>query len=664
MMKTGITRRILLLQSLILLVVVLPFNISQAAIANLSSLSVNNNLEVQRILYQKAIDAFGRHQYQKYNQLKQRLTSYPLYPYLEYKDLRKRQRKSLNGKILQDIKVFLDQYSDSPISSTMRTQLLKKLARRNQWRDFLQFYQPQHAASLECVYLKALYLEGFIEPAFQQVPRLWLVGKSQHKNCDFIFNKYKAAGLLTEKLIWQRIELAMRHNRTQLAKFLAKQLSSNEAKWVKFWIKTHYKPQRLYNSNKLNQRHPRRYKIITHAIKRLARRKPDEAILMLAFIEEKLGLPYENRMSLYKTIGLELARQHHEAAEEWLDKIPDHQLTKSIIIWKIQTGIRNANWPTVIKQIENLPATTQQRIRWQFWWAYAHKQLEHNIEADEILRQLASKRDYYGFLAADILNLPYHFENDPIVVDNQLKQDISSMPGILRARELYHFKQLVKARREWNTALMSFDDEKLLTAARIVYDWGWYDRAIAAIGKTENLNDIEIRFPLAYQDIIENYSSESQIDTSLTYAIIRRESIFIRDAKSEKGALGLMQIMPRTARATARAIKTRYRGKQQLIKTKPNIQLGTQYLKQLLGKHQQQTVLATAAYNAGPYNVKKWLPEDKPMEAIRWIESIPYKETRKYVTNVLAYKIIYQYRMGLTNLNILSQLMPPVPARI
>lgn len=125
-----------------------------------------------------------------------------------------------------------------------------------------------------------------------------------------------------------------------------------------------------------------------------------------------------------------------------------------------------------------------------------------------------------------------------------------------------------------------------------------------------------------------------------------------------------MQLMPGTARATARAIKTGYHSEQQLIKSALNIRLGTHYLKSLFKKHNQQTVLATAAYNAGPSNVRKWLPENEPMDAIRWIESIPFKETREYVTNVLAYNIIYHFRMGIANKTLLTQLMPPVPAKI
>lgn len=616
-------------------------------------------IEEQRDNYRKALSAFRKKQVNLFRKYKTKLTNYPLYPYLEYKDL----RRNINKSNYKSIQHFLTEYSDSPISHKLRNRLLKKLAKKNLWRDYLQFYQPQSSSSLKCLYLKGLYKEGFIEPAFQQVPELWSVGKSQHKDCDFIFNKYIAAGKLTSELQWIRIELAMKNGKSQLAKFLSKEFSTDEKKWVTLWIQAHRHPSVLYKSKLILKPHDKRFTVITHAINRLAKKSPDKAIKLLIHIKNKTGIPYDDEISVYKSIGLTMARRHDSNAELWLNKIPDDYATLDIIQWKIQNGIRNELWSTVVSQIETLPLSEQQKIRWQFWWGYAHKKLGNNIEASETLKRLAQKRDYYGFLAADLTDQSYKFENNPIKVNQLLIDQILAQRGIQRAKEFYHLKQTAMARREWNNAISDYSDEELLTAAKIAHSWGWHDRAIAAIGKTRNLNDIEIRFPLAYKDIIDDFSSQTQLDSAWTYAIIRRESIFIRDAKSEKGALGLMQLLPRTARATARAIKTNYRGKRQLIKTIPNIKLGTHYLKHLFSKH-KQTVLATAAYNAGTSNVKKWLPDDEPMDAIRWIESIPYKETREYVINVLAYNIIYQYRMELDNKTLLRQLMPPVPARI
>ena len=648
-----------LIQVLYFLLLFSIVNIGTTQANILSPLNNQNTLDQQRETYQKALSAFRNKQVRLFRKYKAELSHYPLYPYLEYKDL----KRNITNKNHVPIRNFLTEYSDSPVSSKLRTRLLNKLAKKGLWRDYLQFYQPQHSNSLQCLYLKALYKEGFIEPAFQRVPELWAVGKSQHRDCDFIFDKFTVAGKMTLDLQWKRIELAMKNGKTQLSKFLSKDFSVEEKKWVKLWIKAYRRPSTLYKSKLILKPHDKRFTVIIHVISRLAKKDPDKAIKLLAYIKDKTGIPYEDEISVYKSIGLTMARRHNSNAELWLNKVPDNHATLDIIQWKIQSGIRNGLWSTVVLQIENLPLSEQQKIRWQFWWSYAHRKLGHNIEANETLKRLAQKRDYYGFLAADLTDQPYKFENSPIKVNQKLIDQILANRGIQRAKEFYYFKQIAMARREWNKAISDYSNDKLLTAAKIAHGWGWHDRAIAAIGKTKNLNDIEIRFPLAYKDIIDNYSSQTQLDSAWTYAIIRRESIFIRDAKSEKGALGLMQLMPRTARATARAIKTSYRGTRQLIKTVPNIRLGTHYLKHLFRKH-KQTVLATAAYNAGTSNVKKWLPNNEPMDAIRWIESIPYKETREYVINVLAYNIIYQYRMELDNKTLLSQLMPPVPARI
>ena len=643
------------------LLFLLTLNTTQTVHANITTIDKQQlTLEQERKEYKKALIAYQNRQYRRFSKYTSELKTYPLYPYLRYKEL----RKNLSPKNLNSVRQFLNDYDDSPVSAKLRIRLLKSLARQNLWKDYLQSYRYTKSEKLQCLYLKALYKEGFIEPAFQQVPDLWMVSKSQHKSCNFIFRKFDEAGKITDKMVWDRIKISMDKRKIHLAKYLSQRLPKDDQAWVTLWVRSHYKPEILYTHPLVNKAHPQLYTILTHAIKRLIRKDTKKAIHLLSFLNEKTGIPYANKIDIYKKIGLTLAQRHDESAFTWLNKIPDEDTSDYINEWKIQFSIRHEQWPVIISLIDKMPKGLQQKIRWQFWWGYAHKQLGHEIESAEILNRVAEKRDYYGFLAADLTNQAYNFEDSPIKLNQKLIEKISALPGILRAKEFYHFKQIANARREWNHAIADFPDEYLLSAAKIAYSWGWHDRAIAAIGKTKNLNDVEIRFPLVYKDIIDNYSKKYKIDSAWTYAIIRRESIFINDAKSHKGALGLMQLLPRTARATARAIKTSYQGTRQLIKIKPNIRLGTHYLKSLFRKHKQQTVLATAAYNAGPSNVRKWLPENKPMDAIRWIESIPFKETREYVTNVLAYNIIYQFRMGLNKQTQLSQLMPQIPAKI
>ena len=134
------------------------------------------------------------------------------------------------------------------------------------------------------------------------------------------------------------------------------------------------------------------------------------------------------------------------------------------------------------------------------------------------------------------------------------------------------------------------------------------------------------------------------------------------NARSHAGAMGLMQLMPATARSVARKVLKRKPPKQrELFEPDTNIALGSAYLKQMKGKLGDSAVLATAAYNAGPSRVNRWLPE-RTLPADIWIELVPFKETRGYLRRVLAYTVIYEKRMGITPTRLRERLHPVPPS--
>jgi soluble lytic murein transglycosylase len=119
----------------------------------------------------------------------------------------------------------------------------------------------------------------------------------------------------------------------------------------------------------------------------------------------------------------------------------------------------------------------------------------------------------------------------------------------------------------------------------------------------------------------------------------------MRDVRSRAGAIGLMQLMPATGREVARQIRLPYSGVHTLTQPESNIRLGTSYLGRMAQRYGGNAVLATAAYNAGPHRVDRWLPESGSIDARVWIENIPFNETRKYVKRVLAAQTIFHWRM-------------------
>ena len=117
--------------------------------------------------------------------------------------------------------------------------------------------------------------------------------------------------------------------------------------------------------------------------------------------------------------------------------------------------------------------------------------------------------------------------------------------------------------------------------------------------------------------------------------------------RSHAGALGLMQVMPATARETARRYNIPLRSNNQVLNPETNIMLGTAYLNQMMNQFHGNRILATAAYNAGPSRVQRWLENAEYLPYDIWIETIPFDETRQYVQNVLTYSVIYGQKLDM-----------------
>jgi soluble lytic murein transglycosylase len=190
--------------------------------------------------------------------------------------------------------------------------------------------------------------------------------------------------------------------------------------------------------------------------------------------------------------------------------------------------------------------------------------------------------------------------------------------------------------------------------------WGLPNWSILALSKATDKNALELRFPIVHSSSIIQEAKRNQLDPAMVFAVTRQESAFVAHARSSSGALGLMQLMPATAQLVAKKSLTKYKGHSALLEPATNIRLGTHYLKMMLDSHENHPILATAAYNAGPGRVRKWLPE-KESPADAWVENIPFKETREYVKNVMTYTIIYQQLLGQKLKQ--PKRLPTIPAR-
>jgi soluble lytic murein transglycosylase len=609
-----------------------------------------------RKLFKKALVDLKKNNKKFKKDIKQ-LGDYSLVVYLHYKKLLTRLSHAKN----KEIKNFIENYKETPYAERIQKKWLDKLAKKKDWKTYLDFYTTQKSTRRQCDYLNALIHTSNKKQAFELVEPLWLSNKSQPKSCDPVFKAWDKAGLVSTDLRWQRIALVMTKSRLSLAKYIARPMSKKDKKILNEWIFLHRKPEKLLKSTILTTPHKMQQAIILHSIKRRARRKPKQAGILLTKIKT-MGLLDQNHLNLaYRSIGLSFARKHKLGGWYWLDKITDDYTDVYTLEWRARAAVREQNNKAILSSINRLPIEKQKSQRWQFWLAKTTEAMGNKKLATQTYQELAKKRGYYAFLAADQTNSSYQLNDKPLVFDQQSYTNIRNNPGIKRAYEFLMLGMKLEAKREWYfITRIVFDKPQRAIAAKIAQNWNWHDRAILTIAYTDERDDINLRFPLILESKVEKYSTKNKIEAAYTYAVIRRESAFALDARSPVGAIGLMQLMPATGKEVAKKLKLPYKNKKQLYATDFNLQLGTDYLHDMLKKFDQQPALASAAYNAGGHRVKAWLPKGKKLSAINWVESIPFTETREYVSAILAYTAIYQHRLGKPMVR-LEDRMPDVP---
>lgn len=589
-----------------------------------------------RKLFVKAEKAVRKKNKAKYNRLAAQLKDYPLYPYLQYQWL----RKHLGDD--HQVKEFLAQNESSRYAGILKRKWLYNLAKKRQWKTFLQAYNTSSNTRLQCYYHRAQFSTGKKQLALEAAKELWSVGRSQPKACDPLFAQLKKSDLFDQNLKWTRFDAALRNNKTSLAKYIKKSMPVAERKTADLWLKLHRKPEH-YLPELLKASHtPQTALMFTHAISRYARHDVYQAIDLWDKNKHRFNINSEDADKLERRLAFKLAAGNDADAYERLGRLNKTDINSKTK--RIRVALYEQDWPRVITAINDLSSANQKLEKWQYWLARAYIETGHPVQAHELMTGLSEERDFYGYLAAERLDREYQLSHAPVEVT---AQDIEAISDNDAFRIAYEFKELGReneAKLQWWHAVKQLDKSEIPAAAKLAQQWQWDEIAIFTIAKVEYWDDVELRFPLSYSDEIHAQAELHDINPVILFGLIRRESAFNDDAHSPAGARGLMQLMPRTGRQIARDLKERWRGTRSLYDAKKNLRYGSYYYQKLLNKYNGHYALALAAYNAGPYRVKQWLP-DESLPADIWIETIPYSETRDYVTTVLVYAMIYQQLM-------------------
>jgi soluble lytic murein transglycosylase len=602
----------------------------------------DQDMSAERAQFKRAFDALTTGRTTQAEQLIQGLEDYPLYMHFRYRQLKPRLYRASEAEVRR----FLSAYDDSILETLVRREWLKLLGERKHWQAYFDDYEPQDDTRLKCLHLSARIHIGAMDGLPQDTRSLWLSGKSQPDECDPAFAELKASPLMNDDLIWQRIRLAMERGNAGLSRYLGRGFSTEQARaLLDRWIAVHRDPAQGLRHGSLQQDTPRVREIVGHGIRRIARRSVTKALGVWGDAESRYAFSAAERGRIQAALAIAAVRQDRPERLELLDQVVPEGVDTLIDRYRLREAIGERDWTMLARWTERTPSEGVNALRWRYWRARALEESGRAVEAEAIYRGLAGERDYYGFLAADRLGLPYQMNFAPVAPEDSRFAEIRARPGIIRARELYLLDMRFWARREWHFEIQKMSRPELEAAAKLAHEWGWYDRGILTLGKAQSYDDLEIRFPIRYLTQISAYAKKRNIDAAVLFSIIRAESAFMEDARSPAGALGLMQLMPQTGRDTARRLGLKIGKARDLLDVDRNITIGSKYLQEMLDRFNGNLAMAAAAYNAGPHRVKTWRPKRSCVPADLWIDMIPFVETRRYVRRALFYAAVYEWRL-------------------
>ena len=552
----------------------------------------------------------------------------PLFPELIAKSTEKR----LGSISAHDLEKLIAKNPDSAAISNLRWRKLFRLGRANWHQDFLFLYRQTDDVELNCYKLEARYrLKQETETDEREALRLWTHGKSQPKACDTLFSIIRKKGLITKEARLRRIDNALENGQLRLARWLAKPLDHSAKKHINAWVQARRHPAKF-----LTRKGGDFPQWVDMAASRLARRNPDQLLSLIKDRKIQDSVRERAILGAARTLAINL----DPAASPLLKmELPAHPILNH---WRVRYFIHFQKWPEVLNAISRLSSEEQKEIEWNYWTSRSLAMTGSPDLAFEGFRKVAQSNSWYGFLAADYLNIPYDLSAKSRRPANSLVSDVNRRTDVTVARLLFEEGLTVMARRQWDFVIGRLNEEEQKAAAILANRWNWHSRSAVTAHQSGLTDDYELRYPLAFEKPLRNAARRHDISLSWLSGLMRSESLFMHDIRSPAGALGLMQVMPRTGRQTAKHLNLKWRGNRTLINPSTNIRIGSYYLAKQLNQF-GHPALATAAYNAGPHRVKKWIP-DSTMPLDAWVASIPFTETRNYVQRVLTAQVIYEWR--------------------
>jgi soluble lytic murein transglycosylase len=532
---------------------------------------------------------------------------------------------------------FLQRYDGQAIGDRLRNDYLRVLGARHDWHNFDSQYAKfvlDDDTQVKCYALESRATRG--ENVADAARALLVEPKWHGDGCVDLISALNRNQQFTPDDVWQLIRQAYEQGATTTGGRLVDALGAARPDPLLFDQATNQPRLLLAKGIQLDAAS---HQLALLAITQLAVGDPEAAEATFTAIAPSLTLA--ERAIGWGTIAYQAAIRQLSGAVNWYRLSANAPLSSQAYEWRTRSALLAGDWTMVRWSIEQMPAALRTQPGWVYWYARALKQNSEVAAADQAFRTIAGNYTFYGQLASEALGRQVVIPPQTRATDEEVER-ASRIPGFELAKRFYALHLRTEGNREWNWQLRGMTDRQLLAVAEYARRIELYDRAVSTADRTQAEHDFSLRYLAPFRTIVERDTQSTGFDVGWAYGLIRQESRFIINARSEVGAGGLMQVMPDTAAMVARKIGLGTISRARMNDIDTNILLGTYYLSMIYNQLDRSAVLATAGYNAGPGRSRKWqanLP--RPVEGAIFAETIPFNETRDYVKNVLSNTVYY-----------------------
>jgi soluble lytic murein transglycosylase len=559
-----------------------------------------------------------------------------------------------------EVEAFYKRWTGTYVEDRLRNDWLLELGRRRDWAEFARDhprFRMNDDREVACYALLVQHRAG--KDVAEAARAAGFAQRDSDDGCQLLASTLFDAKKLTADDVWHEARLSLEFNRPAAARAAAAMIGKSEAKAVAELLAdpARYLARRPHAVAHASPRSV--HELLSLAVMRLAGTDPDAAASQLerTWASE---LPSEQAAVAWGAVAKQAALKLMPDAFGWYQRAwtlqqvtrDPHRWSDDWLAWKVRAALRaqvrgSERWPQVLQAIDAMTPAAQADPAWVYWKGRALLARAPRGEAGEaararaheLIQSVASPFTFYGQLAIEDAGQRVALPAPPAAPTEAERTAAAATPGLQRSLQLIALGLRNEGVREWNFTLRGMDDRALLAAAQLGCEREVWDRCINTSERIRAEIDVAQRYPTPLREQVVAAARAAEIDPALVYGLIRQESRFIMDARSSVGASGLMQLMPATARWTAKKAGIDWRP-ELITDREVNLKLGTTYLKLVLDDFGGSAAMAAAAYNAGPNRPRRWR-EGAVVEAAAWAEGIPFNETRDYVKKVLSNATVY-----------------------